>query len=186
MSITDELREWAVNHRAELDMGQLYPAMIHDIADRIDAAHENGCKEQFVCGAEHGIGASIEASMIQERGWIKATDENMAEHGWVRLPLDADGVPIRIGDTVRYDTTGKPFEVKEICYMDGYETEVGNGEQYGSVMAGCVHHYHPPTVEDVLREFALRAIRDSESNCGDLDETCAEYAKKLRLAGEDE
>ena len=43
-SITDELREWVVNHRAELNMGQLRPAMIDEIADRIDEQYYRPCR----------------------------------------------------------------------------------------------------------------------------------------------
>lgn len=43
-----------------------------------------------------------------------------------------------------------------------------------------------PTVEDVLEDFYRTAKADSDANMGDLYETIAEYAAKLRLAeGED-
>ena len=43
------------------------------------------------------------------------------------------------------------------------------------------HHYHVPTVEDVLREF----ICDHEEGIRDEVDLITEYAAKLRLAEED-
>lgn len=62
MSITDELREWG---RATLMPSLLNPLLA--IADRIDTEHEE----------------SIQQALMGEGG-VPATDENMAEHGWVR------------------------------------------------------------------------------------------------------
>ena len=30
--------------------------------------------------------------------WCAEHEDAMAKHGWVKLPVDADGVPIRVGD----------------------------------------------------------------------------------------
>ena len=81
--ITDELREYVQDWRDtpslmdDLDRGDI-DGILEDflrIADRIDIAHK------------HAIG------YVDDRD-----PETMAEHGWVRLPVDADGVPIHIGD----------------------------------------------------------------------------------------
>ena len=60
MSITDELREYALGwderNRVRRDL--------HDIADRIDAEHERAMADAYLSGTP--------------------TDEQMAEHGWVR------------------------------------------------------------------------------------------------------
>ena len=75
-SIANELREYALGwderNRVRCDLTA--------IADRIDAEHERTL-----------AAATLVAG-------IPMTDENMAEHGWVRLPVDADGVPWHIGD----------------------------------------------------------------------------------------
>ena len=107
---------------------------------------------------------------------------------YVALPLDADGEPIHVGDVMEFSE----FEIEHPV------TRTVEGIGQGTFFAWCgergyqqhdskrYRHHRPPTVEDVLREFALRAIRESEGNYGDLDETCAEYAKRLRLAGDAE
>ena len=138
MAITDELREWIGTISWLDDSVSSAHKNVLAIADRIDAEHERMFRS-----------LTIDTEPM--------TDESMAEHGWVRLPLDADGVPIHMGDVVRYDNLGnkgEPFEVKEITYRHGCEDEVGDGEQYGTIVAITVRHHHAPTVEDVLREFA--------------------------------
>ena len=157
MSITDELREWAVNHRAELDMGQLYPAMIECIADRIDAEHEAACAKAYGDGA---MSVPI------------ALDESQ----WVKLPKDADGVPIHVGDVMAYADNTKPMEVVALVPPAVFLTE--DGPRY----ADMCRHYHAPTVEGVLREFADRVCNSGHQWGLDAADTIAEYAAKLRLA----
>ena len=72
----------------------------------------------------------------------------------VPLPLDADGVPIHVGDvmenivcpSVHREVTGVGVE----CF---YGWDEGNG-RYSQFDVACYRHHHAPTVEDVLREFA--------------------------------
>ena len=167
MSITDELREWVVN--TFYDNTRRMKARI--IADRIDAAHEKACAEAWDNG--------YEADYLGIEQWLTEHPQVMEHHGWVQLPKDADGEVIHVGDTVRWGDAGEPFEVKAIIYRAGCETEVGNGEQYGEVVAIGCHHYHAPTVEDVLREFANRwwTLPREES----ADELLADFAQRLQL-----
>ena len=164
-SITGELREVAAktecaNGRCE----KLYRGDLERIADRIDAEHERECKEQYACGAEHGIGASIDASMIQT-------------HGYVELPKDADGKVWRVGDEIVDD--GMVCEVVGIgpnrlyYYVDATDTVEWT-------QADSRRHHHAPTVEDVLREFALKVAGEEcmTMRTGVVEE----FAAKLRLA----
>ena len=54
------------------------------------------------------------------------------------------------------------------------------------IPADSIRHHRPPTVTDILREFAEKVI---DSQIPDLhptyEEAIAEYAKLLRLAGEE-
>lgn len=93
------------------------------------------------------------------------------------LPLDADGVPIHAGDML--DGYGKTIEVVEMRYgRSGWVIVSRNGNAYADC-AAFSHHY-ATTVEDVLREFA-----DEVQRCCDTEDTIAEYAARLMLAGED-
>lgn len=72
MSITDELRHEVSNYpfRDNRDF-----ALFEAIADRIDAEHEE----------------AIQQALMGEGG-VPATDENMAELGWIRLPKDKEHI----------------------------------------------------------------------------------------------
>jgi len=100
----------------------------------------------------------------------------------VPLPVDADGVPIHVGDVmenivcppVHREVTGVGVE----CF---YGWDEGNG-RYSQFEAACYRHYHAPTVEDVLREFYVLAVRGKEAHAEDVDaDVLTEYAAKLRL-----
>ena len=175
MSITDELREW-INGNTIIHVTEL-----RAIADRIDAEHEE--KVSYWQGA------------CYEDGYKEGLEDNedaMAEHGWVELPVDADGVPFRIGDKVDSDH-----------YEDGTVTAI----QYGPMANGAIRelvavrphgwdtatwhdpegyrHHNTPTVEDVLREL-VAAYMDTPIDDSNDGEFFAEYAAKLRLAKEED
>ena len=172
MAITDELREYARGCA-----GGMGGDALRHIADRIDREHRMALEK---------VAAEVDA--------LPMTDESMAEHGWIRLPVDADGVPIRVGDVLNPpagcdDYT--PLQVVRLTY-DGYENEwFFDGEAGGFCgmvgkhmdVAGWTHH-HAPTVEDVLLEFADRVCNSGHQWGLDAADTIAEYAAKLRLAEE--
>lgn len=151
MSITDELREWA-----SVEVPYKYGHQLIAIDDRIDAEHEMATSEFW---------AKVNA--------VPATDENMAEHGWMRLPVDADGEYIHIGDVMAYADNTKPMAVMALVPPAVFLTE--DGPRY----ADMCRHYHTPTVEDVLREFGIDW--EHESDCEDRAALLAEYAAKLQL-----
>lgn len=183
MSITDELRKYAQDWREnpnlmdDLDAGDIDGLLgdFEHIADRIDAEHEQQMAERRRSCVFYDA----------ERNYCKVHDEgDMAELGYVRLPVDTDGVPIRIGDVmenivcppVHREVTGVGAE----CF---YGWDEGNG-RYSQFGANCYRHHHKPTVEDVLREM-LCAWEDTPTSEG-VDGIIAEYAGKLRLAKEGE
>ena len=144
------------------------------LCDAIDAVHAGLEREN----AE--LRRQLESLMLDSR---PMTDENMAEHGWVRLPVDADGVPIRVGDVVdvgmdpRNNFTVAFVALDEIAYADGV------GDLFTACSRAC-HHHHAPTVEDVLRDFVSEFNRDDTELCD--EEIIERFAAKLRLAdGED-
>ena len=143
-SITDELREWAVTHRAELDMGKLYPAMIEQIADRIDERYAEGVQLAWADG------------IARAEGDLKAFE---ATH--VKLPVDAYGLPIEIGDYLHCDETGRDFPCRGYCCSVGndgerrwtvecsYDTYSGTSEY---VSARRCHHVQPDTWERIIED----------------------------------
>ena len=188
MSITDELREWvtgakpAVVDGCSINVGTMTygcKKALLAIADRID----EGAKDNELFRREAGPFCDRLMEAAAER-----TDVTLFGVDYVALPLDADGVPIRVGD-----------ELDGLHYEDGTVT----GIQYGLAANGTIselvavrphgwdtatwhdpeeyRHHRAQTVEDVLREFA-----DAMSNTNPLDVPAriAEYAAKLRLAEE--
>lgn len=162
MSITDELREFVEEHLylgATVLGGWKEVALM--IVDRIDAEHERMWRE-----------LTIDAEPM--------TDESMAEHGWMRLPVDADGVPIHVGDVMDFlgGMTVSAIGKDDVYffadnYSDGVYTEAGFH----------LRHHHAPTVEDVLDEFA-NAVLGCDNTEESVQRVIAEYAARLRLAEE--
>lgn len=172
MSITDELRDW---FKDRAFMGSGWQELDH-IADRIDAEHEAACAEAYGDG-------------------VMSVPIALDESQWVKLPMDADGVPIRAGDVmdskVDYLFDGKPFTVRALVLCeDGWEVSDGRfGNRYEP---DSLHHHHEPTVEDVLRECCHKyhslliddmndAISGVERDYIAPAEIIAEYAAKLQL-----
>ena len=174
MGITDELRKWGFGF-----CGSSYE-VVNDIADRIDAEHKKQVTDAFTKGAINGI--------------------DMAEHSieYVKLPVDVNGVPIRVGDVVSSIAINRirdsPFEVRSIELDEaGWILRDRLGTCYRPIE--CRHH-HPPTVEDVVADIVDRASEIGHAHImGDmsggemmdaLKALVTEGAAKLRLAGEDE
>ena len=115
------------------------------------------------------------------RMFADAIEAELAER-YVALPLDADGEPIHVGDRMEVINGGLQAEA---CYM-----QIGPSGIWSVGLTKQCHWYdteslrHPtPTVEDVLR--AMLDALDVDV-CDDPDATIAEYAKRLRLAGDGE
>lgn len=167
MSITDELREYIWQHATNNDE-------LRAIADRIDIAHK------------HAIG------YVDDRD-----PETMAENGWVKLPKDSDGEYIHIGDVMQWPEDGDTFEVVGIG-EDGvlfYFDPNAEDETADWTASQNKRHHHAPTVEDVLRGVVTLCRNTWKEGSAfefyDVDDVMksgniAEYAAKLRLAGDAE
>lgn len=124
------------------------------------------------------VNYTIELDGIAER-----IEKEVSER-YMELPVDADGVPIRVGDVMEFSA----FEIEKPV------TRMVDGIGQGVFFAWCgergyqqheakrYRHYHAPTVEDVLREFAEKII---DSQIPDMhptyEEAIAEYAQRLQL-----
>lgn len=97
---------------------------------------------------------------------------------WTKLPVDADGEVIRIGDELVWDEMRPYINHKVKCMTLGHNEWFING-----ATAGSFRHYRKPTVEDVLREFTAELLREEELY-GDKhrEEVTAKYAGRLREA----
>ena len=159
MAITDELRNW-INGNTIIHVTEL-----RAIADRIDAEYE----------ADVSTACRLAAAL---------DNDALAERGYIALPVDADGVPIRVGDEMAFIgrmTVDATDGHNVFFFADNWADGVY------CVRADELRHYHAPTVEDVLREFAEKVI-DSQipGMHPTYEEAIAEFAARLRLAGEGE
>lgn len=163
MSITDELREWARNRVAEFSIGGVSGNDLIAIADRIDAAHERMYYDLTI-------------------GMEPMDEEHMARDGWVKLPVDADGVPIRVGDEL---TNGADLPAKVrgmVLDESGWTVSTRELRGYGVL---------PATLRHVQPDSWVRIIGDAMSFEGDgwystRDDAMAELVERCRrLAGED-
>lgn len=129
------------------------------------------------------VNYTIELDGIAER-----IEQEVSER-FMELPLDADGVPIRVGDVVEAGFDG----TQEIAGVSGENSDFpyvfffpDDGTEAQWCEAQDCHH-HAPTVEDVLREFAEKI---TDSQIPDVhptyEEAVAEYAQRLQLREVDE
>lgn len=103
--------------------------------------------------------------------WRKLADEIEAEiaERYQLLPVDADGVPIHVGDTVQFvnDTGGMGAKV-EVCAVSNYYAYYGEGKHF--YRAKNCRHVKPRTVEDVLCDLFERkmSVTDAEREIHDM------------------
>lgn len=106
---------------------------------------------------------------------------------YVPLPLDADGIPIYVGDVVeRTDPPRHPSEVMSmVLFGDGdWQVHIDERQNVHASYQPKLLRHHALTVEDVLREFAL-ACEDAGNAGPEVERIVAEYAARLRLAGDE-
>ena len=128
---------------------------------------------------DHGINHRDELIKL-----IDAIEREIAEK-YMLLPVDAYGVPIRVGDTLQLgDTRG---EVIALTYRPNngelpWEYQCDTGGWYNTAFA---RHAKPRTVEDVLREFSVYLVQNA-SNTKCVSNAIAEFSQELRMAGDSE
>lgn len=143
---------------------------------------------------------------IDDRTVFNAIESELAER-YMPLPLDADGVPIRLGDVMDgvgmydnslRDVTGEVIEVSfnatddnecvasvalQVWSEDGKSWRMVYIDQYADRYR---HHVKPRTIEDVLLEFSERVCRSGHQWGLDAPDVVPEYADVLRSMGVDE
>ena len=137
MRITDELRQYARAVWTE----ELYGRVVHipngkllAIADCIDKRHDKECDKAYSKGVCDGIDA----------------DKN--EMGYIKLPVDADGVPIHIGDVVENVVLSDIH--REVTGIGGecfYAWE-DSCSRYSQFDANCYRHIQPDSWERIIKD----------------------------------
>lgn len=190
--ITGDMRRWwelHVNQTVDADLREGFG----NLCDAIDAIHanlerENDRLKQEAVDLKNRLDAvrdgdgwrlGFDEGFASADDWLADNEDAMAEHGWVRLPKDADGEYIHVGDVM--DGYSKTIKVVELRNAGTWHLVDEFGNEWHDHAAFT--HHHTPTVEDVLREMldAWGELPAEEEN----EAIIAEYAPKLRLAGED-
>jgi len=107
------------------------------------------------------------------------------DKAYMRLPVDADGVPIHVGDVVYSKIWPDGVMVYEISFTDNDGDRVyDDSGMY--CLSGVCSHVKPRTVEDVLLDF-LKESRDfSLKRSGEVDEAIKRYSSELKMRGDAE
>ena len=176
MESIDRLRRYV-----SVSTGRWAGSAIDSLIDQVEREVERERVDAYTKGYDEGFASADD--------WAAQHEDAMAEHGWVRLPVDADGVPIHIGDVMEF--TYDPPQDQPLFEVSGFGAGgtlfyAARGEvaPRKTTNASVVRHHHAPTVEDVLRKFAL-ACEDAGNAGPEVERIAAEYAAKLRLAGDE-
>lgn len=167
--ITAQMREYLAESKPMGGWGALHFEHLIKMCDAIDETHEKQCESEYAAG-------------------VMSVPIAVDESKWVKLPVDADGVPIRVGDVVE-SSDGDVFTVESIdlfafgwkCCGDGIDKD---GYKCTSYQFPNSCHHHASTVEDVLQEILFKAHIYDEREMELLPDLIAEYASRLRLAGD--
>ena len=184
MAITDELREYTEEQIKWLDMTKVHYRKLFAIADRIDAEHHAAIRRWQ---------QEIDALRDELREAVRLSEDKASD--MVELPKDADGEYIHIGDWME---NGE--RVERIVLTDGswepYVYLAKTPYVLHEYFCNEISHYKQPTVEDVLRDMHAKLDEvtalyvgeaiDSDERDRDVARIFAEYAAKLRLAGDAE
>ena len=122
--------------------------------------------------------------------------EREVEEGYIELPKDKNGVPIRLGDRV-CSAYGGTYEVARVTREDYNGTTTWYIEDFSSNYSlgpEDLTHHKPPTVEDVLEDYRVKyydLVTDmecknitNEEYVQGINELASEYAAKLQIRGE--
>lgn len=103
------------------------------------------------------------------------TDAQLADHGLVRLPVDADGVPIHVGDTVWGCISGTQMVIHELRLKDRWTISTDTGFIPKASAVTHVRHDSWESIADELDEMV-----DSADSSDDRCEKLADLADRIR------
>lgn len=192
MESLERLRKY-VKERDRYSISHSHVQAINEIADAIEEEFkEQEQAHNFAYGQVYEFADSLSRQLL-DFDKMEECPVEMAEHGWVKLPVDADGVPIRVGDLMDTEHFGT-VEVEGFVHNAvAFYNYSGQPAYLCTSPANLCRHHHEPTVEGVLREFAHVGIHIGAKDglvAGEFDfyadeDSIAKYAAKLRLAGDE-
>lgn len=139
-----------------------------------------------------GLRDEAASKMVDNPRWVCMRAEEIADEieaevaeRFMELPVDADGVPVRVGDTVEFGENRNQGIVKALnermVIAMHVDDDCMNYAKYGLLWdAGACRHVKPRTVEDVLDElFGVANLADDYEQ-RTRAEIVGRYADELR------
>lgn len=155
MHFSRELASWQITREEYDGINEMLKAVEEDVSKRIEES------EAF-------------AKRVQE-AVENREDVTLFGVDYMPLPVDADGVPIHVGDVVEYVDGTLPKEV--LAIVSPTMVVIDSGPRF----ADCCRHHHAQTIEDMLQEMLYRAHVYDKREMELLPDLIAEYAAKLQL-----
>lgn len=150
--ITSDVRDFLLKGTwaSEADRRNAY-----ELLDDIDETHSVAVRTARKRGFDEGFASA-------DDWYAEKDDETLADHGLVRLPVDADGKPILPGDEVA-DSAGNVGKVDRIKLRpDGWH--VGTYRRGSCVLPKNLRHYRKPTPAERIRAwceaYRAKGLRD--------------------------
>ena len=117
--------------------------------------------------------------LCEADGLDAMSDEELSSHGLLRLPVGADGEPIRPGDVVTHPDMGSRREVTSVC-LTGEGVSVGCADGFVTLRTGLLSHADTPsTLAEEIDRWVVSFGQDEP-----LDELRS-IARRLRALGGD-
>ena len=172
MGITDELRKWGYGFCGDTH------DVVTAIADRIDAEHERELAEQLdeTSDMREFCGRIEQAAANREDVTLWGVD-------YVALPVDADGVPIHVGDTVYGCRSGMEMTISELrMTTNGWSISTSRGY----LTDAEVTHTRPDSWERIADELEGLSVDSMVSDTNLLSSCALDLAKRIRRLAERE
>ena len=130
-----------------------------------------------------GDGVNIDWLAVWHRKFDELINSIQAEvdEKYMLLPVDADGVPIHMGDTLQLGDTRGEVVALTYCPANGklpWEWQCDTGDWYNTAFA---RHVKPRTVEDVLLDLTNEVASQGHQIGLTANEIIAKYASELRM-----
>lgn len=123
-----------------------------------------------------GIAGKVR-ELCEADGLDAMSDEELSDHGLMRLPVGADGEPIRPGDVVTHPDMGSRRKVTSVCFT-GEGVSVGFTDGFTTLRADLLSHADTPsTLAEEIDRWVVSSGQDEP-----LDELRS-IARRLRALG---
>lgn len=120
-----------------MDDTNTYKNNVRTIAGKVRELCEAPDGDAYQHGYDEGFASA-------DDWYADRTDAELSSHGLMRLPIGADGEPIRPGDVVTHPDMGGRREVTSVC-LTGEGVSVGCSDGFVTLRTGLLSHADTPS-----------------------------------------